>query len=103
MDPTAEPNIIEKVSYNGTEIPVKNKEVSIEVQYDAELNTTSINAVQNKVLNTKFAVQKVQSETYTNTAIDNYSQVVDSALDLKANIADLEGIPDSIIDAQFGD
>ena len=103
VDPTAKPNVIEKVFYNRREIPVINKEVNIEVQYDVELNATSINAVQNKVLNTKFNVQKVQSESYTDTAIDNYSQVVDSALDLKANIADLEGIPDSVIDAQFGD
>lgn len=75
-----EPNVIEKVQVNGTDLPVTNKTVNVPVPtVDSALSPSSTNPVQNKV------IYNALSNKVDNSALNNYYEIseVDALLNGK--------------------
>lgn len=93
-----ENNVIEEVQVNGTALPVTNKAVNVEVPIvDSELNSTSINTVQNKTiynaLSNKVNISELNNyyeASEIDSLLNNKADV--SALDTKANSSDVADI-----------
>lgn len=75
-----EPNVIEKVQVNGTDLPVTNKSVNIQVPtVDSAISSSSTNPVQNN------AIYNALSNKVDNSALSNYYEIseVDALLSAK--------------------
>lgn len=79
-----EPNVIEKVQVNGSDLPVNNKTVNVPVPtVDSSISSSSTNPVQNK------AVYNALNNKVDTSALSNYYEVseVDGLLNNKADIS----------------
>lgn len=85
-----EPNVIEKVQVNGTDLPVINKTVNVLVPtVDSAISSSSTNPVQNKV------IYNALSDKVDTSALNNYYEVseVDSLLGNKADASIVDKKP----------
>ena len=85
-----EPNVIEKVQVNGSDLPVTNKAVNVPVPVlDSALSSSSTNPVQNK------AIYTALSNKANTTDLNNYYEIseVDNLLNNKADVSLLNKKP----------
>lgn len=100
----SERNVLVGIKYNNNTVNIDvNRVANINVSYDDELNDISENAVQNKIINSKFQAERTVSQNMMDSKIQDYKKEVNTLLSKKVDSEDMSTIDDSIIDAQFED
>ena len=85
-----EPNVIEKVQVNGSDLPVNNKTVNVPVPtVDSSISSSSTNPVQNNT------IYNALSNKVDNSALDNYYEIseIDGFLNNKADVSIVDKKP----------